>query len=357
MIYLIPYTIKNILLKLEKNGFDAYIVGGAVRDFLMGKKTNDFDIATNALPKDIIKILGPSKEKNVYGSFHRNIENLSIDITTYRKEFTYKNRKEFEFEYTNDLISDAKRRDFTINALYQNKDGDIIDPLNVLEDIKKKNLKMIGNPTQRVKEDPLRILRAIRFASMYHLKIDKSLEKAIKEEKINIKKLSKERIKKELDSILLANGFPLLKKLNLLETLGIESKKIVYVNDLGGLWAQIKEKENYPKEKNLKKHEKTIKEILKYDTMNMILLYRYGYYDCKVACQIKSIPIKRLEKMQQKLPIKNRKEIVYSGKEIERLFHIHKEELGIILKEIEEKIILGKIKNTKESIENYIKER
>jgi len=185
-VFLIPIVVKNILIKLEENGFEAYLVGGFVRDYLLNRNTNDFDIATNALPKDVIEIFGPSKKKIEYGSYNLKLDDFNVDITTYRKEEGYKNCKPVNLEYTSNLILDAKRRDFTINALYMNKNGEIIDPLEVLEDTKKKKLKMIGNSRIRFQEDPVRILRAIRFACIYDLKLDKDIIRAIKKEKKNL---------------------------------------------------------------------------------------------------------------------------------------------------------------------------
>jgi len=354
---LIPKVVKNVLLKLEENGFEAYLVGGAVRDFLLVRETNDYDIATNALPKDILAIFGPSRKDIEYGSFHITIEEFHIDITTYRKEILYKDCKLIDMEYTNNLIFDAERRDFTINALYQNKNGDILDPLGVVGDVKKRILKMIGNPSVRFLEDPLRILRAVRFSLVYHLKMDKTLVKAIKKEKKNLKKVSKQRIKKELDFILLADGFSLLKKLDLLEVLGIHSKKVVYVEDLAGLWVQLNCSVDYPKEKNLKNREKTIEYLIKCGTMNMLLFYQYGYYDCSIACKILHFPLKKLEKMQKMIPIRSRNDIVFSSIELQKLSDLKGKEFGLFLEELETKIILKEIKNTKEDILKYIKER
>ncbi len=357
MIELIPGVIRNILIKIEENGFEAYLVGGFVRDYLLHRDTNDFDIATNAKPKDITYIFGPSKKECEYGSFHMKLDSYNIDITTYRRERNVKSRTQFQMEYTTNMIFDAERRDFTINAIYMNKNGEILDPLESIKDIQSKKVKMIGNPRVRLQEDPLRILRAVRFASTYSLKIDKNLIKAIKKEKQNLTLLSKERIKQELDLILLAGGFRLLKDLDLLDVLGIKNKKIVYVKDLAGLWAQIETSVEYPKEKNLKKREKNIALALKYGKMDMMSLYQNGFYDSRIIGTILHFPVKKLETMMCSLPITSRKDIIMSSKEISQMTNKKGSELGILLKELEKKIVLGKVKNTKESIENYLKSR
>jgi len=346
-----------MLIQLENNGYEAYLVGGFVRDALLFRKTNDFDIATNAKPKEIIEIFGRSKKESEYGSINYKVDDYNIDITTYRKDLEYKNRKPVCMEYTTNLIEDAKRRDFTINAMYMNKNEEIIDLFDSKVDLSKKIIRTIGNPIVRLKEDPLRILRAIRFSSVYHLEIDKELRKAIKKEKKNLATLSFYRIKKELDAILLANGFSLLKQFDLLNELGITSKKIVYVEDLAGLWAQIECTHEYPEEKNFKKHKKSIKNQIKCGTINMLSLYENGYYDSRVVATILHFPLKRLEKMNEKLPIHSRKEILLSSFEIESCSGVHGRCLGALLSELEKLIVLGKIKNDKESIKKYLKDR
>ena len=354
---MIPNKIKNILLSLEQNGYEAYLVGGFVRDAILHKKTNDFDIATNALPRDIVSIFGPPKRDIQYGSYNLKVEDYNIDITTYRKEGEYTERRNKNISYTTNLLEDAKRRDFTINAIYMNKNGEIIDPLDGQKDLKKKVLRVIGNPKVRLEEDPIRILRAIRFQTLYHLKLENGLKKAILERKYLLKSISDEMLKKELDKILLANGFGNLKKYQLLKELEIENKKIVYVGDLAGLWAQIKTEKKYLKEKNERKRKKSIEILLKCGTMSMLDLYQYGYYDCLIAAQVMHFPVKKLEVMYQKLPIKSRKDIAISFEELAQVSQKEKEELGILYQEIEVKIIKHDLENNREKIIEYVKER
>ena len=346
-----------ILEKILDNGFEAYLVGGFVRDAKLLRKTNDIDIATNALPKDLTLIFGSSKKENLYGSYHLKVDQYNIDITTYRKELSYVNGKLIEICYTTNMLEDAKRRDFTINAMYMNKNEEIIDLFNGEEDLKNKKLKMIDNPYIRLKDDPLRILRAVRFASQYNLIMDKDLKRAISKEKKAIELIPINKVKKELDKILLANGFPLLKKLGLLKNLKIKTTKLVFVEDLSGLWAQIKSDRDYVVEKELKKNQKTIAEQIKCGTIKMLDLYRYGYYQCLVVASILHFPLKKLEKMQANLPIKCRQDIALNPTEIAKIANASGKDLGVILKDIEEKIVLNKIKNDKESLIKYLNER
>ncbi len=352
-----PKEVKDILIKLEANGFEAYLVGGFVRDFLMKRKTNDFDIATNAKPMDLIKIFGPSKRKIDYGCYNLRVQDYNVDITTYRRELKYEDRKPVEIEYTSNLIEDANRRDFTVNAFYMNKNEDIIDLFDGKKDLKRKRIVMIGNPNVRLKEDPLRILRAVRFASIYHFQLDRALVSAIQKEKKLLRELSVTRLKKELDTILLAGGFSLLKKLNLLNELGILNQKIVYVQDLSGLWAQLKTTVDYPQEKTSKIRQKNIEELLNCGTISMLSLYHFGYYESLIAAQILQFPLKKLEKMEKSLVIHNRKDIVMDVEEISSKSHLTGKELGALLNEIEMKIVNRELANTKQAIQRYIEER
>ena len=164
------------------NGFDAYIVGGYVRDKLLGIKTNDIDICTNAKPKDIVKLFDiQSNDETQYGAVKIIYKNYNFDVTTFRRDIKYEdNRKPVKIKYINDLKKDLLRRDFTINTLCIDKDGKIIDLLNIKDDLDKKIIKTVGNPRYKIKEDSLRILRAIRFASVLDLEIDSKTKAYIK---------------------------------------------------------------------------------------------------------------------------------------------------------------------------------
>ena len=166
-------NIKKILETLESEGYQAYLVGGYVRDYLLGIASFDVDIATNALPKDIHRIFNSSKSN--YGSVNIKIDKLNVDITTYRKDLNYINRRPSTVKYINNLEEDLKRRDFTINAICMDKNGNIIDPLNGCLDLDKRLIKMIGDVDIKIQEDPLRIMRAIRFACVLDFGIDNEL--------------------------------------------------------------------------------------------------------------------------------------------------------------------------------------
>ena len=185
-------TSLKVLKKIEEHGFKAYIVGGFVRDYLLGRESLDVDIATDATPMDIKQIFNDIFIPKVeYGSVTVFVHNTRFEITTFRRELTYiNNRKPVEFEYINDLLEDLKRRDFTINTICMNSAGEIIDLLNGKEDLDQKEIKTVGNSHDKFEEDSLRILRAIRFATILDFKLSKEVKEAIKYTKKYLRNLS-----------------------------------------------------------------------------------------------------------------------------------------------------------------------
>ena len=155
----------EILKIFNEKGYSAYIVGGYVRDKLLGTKSNDIDICTSATPKEIKELFDTTSQEQ-YGSIPVIYKNNIFDITTYRKEIKYeKNRKPVKIKYIKKIKKDLLRRDFTINTLCMNEFGEVEDILNIKEDLDKKIIKTVGNPRYKIKEDSLRILRAIRFST------------------------------------------------------------------------------------------------------------------------------------------------------------------------------------------------
>lgn len=348
--------IKNVLTELNKNGFEAYLVGGFVRDYLLGIKTYDIDICTTALPKDIYNIFNICA--NNYGGAKLIIENYNIDITTFRKDAKYSNRHPLEVKYVTDLKEDLKRRDFTINTICMDKDENIIDLLNGIEDLNNRIIKMIGDNEKRLEEDPLRILRAIRFATVLNFEIDEKLIRAIKKKKELVKTLSKERVKNELSKILMSTnykkGLELFKKLEIDKELEIEYKETTYTKDLIGMWAQIKVKD-IPFTNIEKSNIIDITEIVKGNSINNYTLYKYGLYVNLIAGMILNISSKKINQMYKKLPIKERKDIDIKGNEIINLLNIEGKRVNEIYEDLTNKILNGSLKNKKGEIIKYLK--
>ena len=209
-----------IIKMIEDAGFNAYIVGGFVRDYYMKKDSYDVDICTNAKPKDLIKIFSDATLPNEkYGAVTLYYKGVRYEITTFRKELKYINRRPVEIEYTNELYEDIERRDFTINAMCMNTKGEIIDLFNGKKDIDKKIIRCLGNADKKFNEDPLRILRAIRFATVLNFKLDKDVIIAINNNSNLLKDISYDRKKSELNKIFVSKNVKLYVILGLINIL------------------------------------------------------------------------------------------------------------------------------------------
>ena len=192
----------KLLEEITSHGFQAYIVGGFVRDYILGIDSNDIDINTNATPKEIKDIFDSCLPNEDYGSVTVIKKGVRFEITTFRKEMNYlDNRRPSQIEYIDDLYQDLLRRDFTINTLCMNKDGEIIDFLGGRSEIDNRVVKTVGNAKTRFEEDSLRILRAVRFATLLDFELDKETKEAIIETRELLRNLSYYRKKEELDKI------------------------------------------------------------------------------------------------------------------------------------------------------------
>ena len=193
----------EVLNIFDKHGYLAYIVGGYPRDMLLNIKTNDIDICTNATPKEIVDIFETENVSDYgYGSVKIIYKKYRFDVTTFRKDIKYENnRKPVKIKYIMDLKKDLLRRDFTINTLCIDKDENLLDLLSCKQDIDLRIIKTVGNPRYRIKEDSLRILRAIRFAGTLNFSIDEKTMNYIKKYGYLLKKLSYSRKKDELKKI------------------------------------------------------------------------------------------------------------------------------------------------------------
>jgi tRNA nucleotidyltransferase (CCA-adding enzyme) len=237
----IPDYVLNTIKKLEKAGFKAYIVGGCVRDLLIDREPKDWDVTTNALPEEMLKIFPDSKYENLFGTVLVKIKNEAgeteevVEVTTYRSEGRYSDRRHpDEIKFETELDKDLERRDFTVNAMAikpaviarseatkQSRDKTdvynftglprgfaarndviIVDLFGGEKDIKKKIIRAVGEPVDRFKEDALRMMRAVRFACELNFEIEPKTERAIVKMAGSLKFIAKERIKDELVKIL-----------------------------------------------------------------------------------------------------------------------------------------------------------
>ena len=354
--------IYDVLNKLEGNSYESYIVGGYVRDKLLGIKSFDIDICTKARPKEVLELFScDSLKLHDYGNISFCEGNYTFEITTFRKDIKYKdNRRPERVVYINSFKEDLERRDFTINAICMDKEGNIIDLHNGRKDLKKKIIRSIGNPDKKIKEDALRILRAIRFATIYRFKIDADLKSSIMKYKDLLKNLSYERKKEELNKIFCSKnkkyGVKLLTTLGLLEPLELKDiNNVLYTNDLIGIWAMITDSD-YAFTKNEKELIKKIRDLMNEDINDPITQYRYGGYALSVVSDLKKLNTKKIISKYEKLPIHDKNEIDINAEEICEVLNKKPDSfLKDIIDDIEILILNNSITNKKEVIKEYIK--
>jgi len=219
--------LKEIASIFTNNGKEIYLVGGAVRDMLLGKKIHDWDLTTNALPEEVTEIIRRAGGKVIptgikHGTVTVLYKNQSAEITTFRTESDYiDGRRPDKVSYAASIEEDLSRRDFTMNAIaLRLPAGEIVDPFGGEKDIKAKIIRCVGNPLERFNEDGLRPMRAVRFASQLGFKIEKNTLDVIPGTLEICAKVSWERVRDEVDKILGSNkpslGFHLMEKTGLL---------------------------------------------------------------------------------------------------------------------------------------------
>lgn len=203
----LPKSVQEILEKFDKKGYEIYIVGGAVRDILMGKMVNDWDFTTNAEPTEILKVIPDGFYDNQFGTVGLSIPEFEkpFEITTFRTEQGYSDaRHPDKISWGKSLEDDLSRRDFTINSLAIDKNLKVIDYYKGQEDIKNKFIRAVGDPDTRFSEDALRMMRAVRIAAELGFLIEDKTFEAIKKNATLINKIAKERIKDELFKLLVS---------------------------------------------------------------------------------------------------------------------------------------------------------
>lgn len=366
----------DVLEKFNKAGYEAYFVGGCVRDFLLGCEFSDIDITTNALPKEVKTIFRKSIDTGIqHGTVTILVDGESYEVTTFRTEDDYiDHRTPEKVEFVSNLRDDLDRRDFTINAMALDSKGNLYDYHNGKKDLTNKIIKTVNNPNERFFEDALRMLRAFRFSSKLGFEIEDSTLDAIKKNAELIKFVSVERITNEFKKLLAGIGSK--RSLELL----LDSKLNTYIPFLSDIISLVDCSKytfcqslyiltklnniSFEKLRDLKLSNKEIKKIKEYERINLefldnrpleLILYKYDkddiyfiveYFD---YCDKKNIDIINL-------PISSFNDIAITSTEIISI--IDKSPgpwMKEVTKKLEEAILLNKINNTENNIVDFLK--
>ncbi len=354
----------KILQEISSYGYKAYLVGGMVRNHLLGIPYSDIDITTNATPKELMEIFPDSIPTEDYGSVTLNRKKVKYEITTFRKEFNYvDHRRPGEIKYIDDLYEDLLRRDFTINTICMDKDGEIIDFLCGKDDLEKRIIRSLGDPKIKFSEDALRMLRAIRFATILDFSLDQKVIDAILENKIYLRALSYERKKEELDKIFSSpnayKGIQIMLDLGLDKELELKRlKRVGPTNSSIGIWSILNVVDKYPFTNNEKELINSINSAMQYDNLDPMTLYKYGLYANSVAGNIKNINIKSITETYNNLVIHSRKELNITSDDIMNMLN---KSPGSYLKriydDVEKEVLYKRLPNDKLSICKYIKNK
>ncbi len=206
----LPAPVRTVLRTLEEAGYEAYVVGGCVRDSLMGREPADWDVATAAQPHEVRRVMERFRVADTglrYGTVTAVVETMPIEITTFREEGEYLDfRHPSSVAFTADLQSDLARRDFTVNAMAWSEKRGLVDPFGGAADLSRGILRAVGDPFQRFQEDALRILRALRFASVLGFDIEQQTSRAAIESRSLLSRVASERVRDEFSALLCGPG-------------------------------------------------------------------------------------------------------------------------------------------------------
>ncbi|MDZ7726577.1 MAG: CCA tRNA nucleotidyltransferase [Candidatus Campbellbacteria bacterium] len=278
----IPQEALDTVKTLKQAGFEAYFVGGCVRDILLESEPDDWDVATDATPEEILSLFEHSFYENEFGTVGVVFEDAedprhqTIEVTTYREESGYSDkRRPDQVSFTKNINDDLKRRDFTVNAIALSPDlsannpsdvsrGTFVDPYNGQNDLKAQTIKAVGNPSQRFAEDALRIMRAVRLATTLDFSIENSTQEAIQNHTEELKNIAQERIRDEFSKIIDSKnpmtGMFLMERLGILHVILPEFEKSVGIEQNQAhaftVWEHLLRTAQYAADKDLPFHVK-----------------------------------------------------------------------------------------------------
>ncbi|MDQ0427575.1 tRNA nucleotidyltransferase (CCA-adding enzyme) [Planomicrobium stackebrandtii] len=366
-------TAIKVIETLKEAGFQAYMVGGAVRDFQLGKIPQDVDVASSASPHQVKALFKRTVDTGIeHGTVLVLLDGEGIEVTTFRTDGSYSdNRRPDSVEFVQSLEEDLMRRDFTINAMAMTEQLDIIDPFGGKDDLKKQIIRAVGDPDQRFQEDALRMLRAVRFSGQLDFVIEENTVHSIQRHAPLIRTIAVERLKAELDKIF-ANpntqkSMAYLKTSNLTAflpagflfetdwTLYHPTGKSVYG------WFYLLHKQNQPfsevrdyrfsnEEKRL--IEKSL-ELAKLEFWDQWTFYQYSIDQLEMASHARS---KMLDPAaaKKRLPIQSKSDLAASGLDLMRWSGDRSGPwLKTWLEKLEKKIVYGELENDKELIKDW----
>lgn len=351
--------VTDYLKKIESIGYECYIVGGFVRDFLLGKTSYDIDIATNAQPEKIITIFKDAKV-DLCGCVKLIGGCYTVDITTYRKEKSYKNRRPEKVEYIDDIREDLMRRDFTINAICMDSKKVIYDPLNGQKDLQNKVIRVIKDVEESFTEDPLRILRAIRFSVELSFEIEKPALEFITSHGHLLRELSLEKRKEELTKIFSVKdanrALKMLKELCLLEHLSLTyDNDMILPTDPLGIWTIVDLSRVYHYSREEKKRIESIQNIVNSKFIDSYTVLNYDLEDILIAAEILNIDKEKVLDLFSRNTLHKKEDLAIDGNEIKKILGI---ESGKMIKDIKEcllnEVINGNLTNEKKILIEYI---
>lgn len=386
----------GILNRLMNNGYEAYFVGGAVRDFVLGKTVKDVDIATSATPDQVMSLFSKTIPVGVeHGTVVVRHYGQSYEVTTFRSESDYEDfRHPSSVTFISSLEEDLKRRDFTINAMAMTVDGNIIDPFSGKKDIREKLVRAVGNPAERFREDPLRMMRALRFQSTYGFDLKNTTERAISQCGPFLLRVSRERITAEFEKLLQGRdpgkAFTSLLAADLhLYLPGLQGQpdelerfaglKVNKLKDVCEHWALLclmlwgEDRTCFLKKWKLPN--KTIACVTKILThfsyvaengWRDIDIYRIGYDTLKSIESIRALlagetsqtDLNELQDRFERLPIKDRKQLAVNGSDLIDWFNRRQGRwIATEIGEIEKAVIAKQVKNEKGAIKTWLREK
>lgn len=358
---------------LKSAGFEAYMVGGAVRDFLLGKTPHDIDVASSASPQQVKAHFKRTVDTGIeHGTVLVLLDGEGIEVTTFRTEGNYSdNRRPDSVEFVQSLDEDLKRRDFTINAMAMTEGLDIIDPFGGADDLKQQIIRAVGDPDQRFQEDALRMLRAVRFSGQLNFVIEEKTIQSIQRHAQRIQSIAVERLKAELDKVFanpqaqksmayltetkLTNFLPAGRLFEMDWTLYKPTGKAVYG------WFYLLVKQNQPfseikayrfsnEEKRL--IEKSL-ELAKLEFWDKWIVYQYSTDQLEMASRATGRNLDAAAAKNQ-LPIQSKSDLAANGQD---LMQWSGERSGPWLKtwieKVERQIVYGELMNDKELIKDW----